>query len=343
MGEVSFGLFDWIDERDAASLAELYDTRIELIRAADEAGFVRYQMAEHQSTPLGMAPSPSVFLAAVARETRHIRLGPLVYLLPLYEPLRLAGEIAMLDHLSHGRLDLGVGRGVSPYELGYRGVDHNGTKAVFGEVLDTLVAALTENSLTAGGGLTPRYDNVPVQLHPLQQPYPPLWYATTMVDSSAWAGEHGMNLVGLGPATDFRACVQAYRAAEQAAAGRADRLNGHVAQPCVGLQRQVVVADTDAEAYAIAAAGYPRFVDSFSWLWRLHGDGRTAARTDLATNHATGTMLIGSPGTIRDTLNRQIDEAGVNYFALSFAWGNLAPEQSQRSLERFAEQIMPRF
>ncbi len=343
MGAVSFGLFDWIDERDGISLAELYDTRIELIRAAEQAGFVRYQMAEHQSTPLGMAPSPSVFLAALARETSRIRLGPLVYLLPLYEPLRLAGEIAMLDHLSHGRLELGVGRGVSPYELGYRGVDHNGTKAVFAEALDTLLAALTETSLTAGGSLSPRYENVPVQLHPAQRPYPPLWYATTMVDSSAWAGAEGVNLMGLGPAADFRACVDAYRAAERDATGRTDRLNGHVEEPCIGLQRQVVVADTDEEAYAIAAAGYPRFVDSYSWLWRLHGDGRTAARTDLATNHATGTMLIGSPATIKNTLNRQIDEAGVNYFALSFAWGNLTPQQSRQSLECFAEQIMPAF
>jgi alkanesulfonate monooxygenase SsuD/methylene tetrahydromethanopterin reductase-like flavin-dependent oxidoreductase (luciferase family) len=340
MGTVSFGVFDWIDERDATSTSELYDTRLELIRAADEAGFFAYHLAEHHSTPLGMAPSPSVFLAAVARETRRIRLGPLVYLLPLYEPLRLAGEIAMLDQLSHGRFELGVGRGVSPYELAYRGVDHTTTKDVFLESLDTIVAALTTDVLSAGGQRTPRYEDVPVQLHPLQRPYPPLWYATTMVDSAAWAGAEGINLMGLGPAGDFRACVDAYRQAERAAAGRTDRLNGHVADPHLGLQRQVVLASTDEEAWEVAAAAYPGFVRNYSHLWLHHGDERTAARTDLDRNHRTGTMFIGSPSTVRALVEQQIDETGVNYFALSFAWGDLTPEQSRRSLELFAEHVM---
>jgi len=340
MGTVSFGVFDWIDERAGTSTAELYDTRIELIRLADEAGFAAYHLAEHHSTPLGMAPSPSVFLAAVARETRRIRLGPLVYLLPLYEPLRLANEIAMLDQLSHGRLELGVGRGVSPYELAYRGVDHTTTKEVFLESLDTIVAALTADVLTAGGGLTPRYEDVPVQVHGRQQPYPPLWYATTMVDSSAWAGAEGINLMGLGPAGDFRACVDAYREAEAAATGRTDRLNGHVTEPRVGLQRQIVVAPTDDEAWAVASAAYPGFVRNYSHLWLHHGDERTAARTDLGRNHAAGTMFIGSPSTVRALVERQTAEAGVNYFALSFAWGDLTPEQSRRSVELFAEHVL---
>lgn len=343
MGSVSFGLFDWIDEREGASLAELYDTRLALIAAADEAGFSRYQLAEHQSTPLGMAPSPSVFLAAAARETKRIRLGPLVYLLPLYEPLRLANEIVMLDHLCHGRLELGVGRGVSPYELGYRGVDYTATKALFLEVLDTLIAAFTSDSLTAGGPLTPRYQDVPVQMHPHQRPYPPLWYATTMVDSAEWAGEHGINLMGLGPAAAFRDCVDAYRVAQRAAIGRTDRLNGHVEEPTIGLQRQIVVAPTDEEAWDIAQAGYRYFVHNYSHLWLHHGDERTSARTNLEQNHRSETMLIGSPTSIKDKLNRALDEAQVNYFSLAFAWGNLTPAQSTRSLELFADQVMPQF
>ena len=72
---------------------------------------------------LGMAPSPALFLTAAAQRTRRIRLGPLVYLLPLYNPLRLIGEVCMLDQMSGGRLELGVGRGVTPYELKYYGVD----------------------------------------------------------------------------------------------------------------------------------------------------------------------------------------------------------------------------
>ncbi len=340
---LSFGMFDWVDGRDTASTAELYDSRIELIKAAEAAGFSRYHMAEHHATTLGMAPSPSVFLAAVARETRHIRLGPLVYLLPLYEPLRLAYEISMLDHLSHGRLELGVGRGVSPFELGYHGVDHTQTKPVFLEALDTVLTALTSDELTAGGDLTPRYEHVPMHLHPLQQPYPPLWYATTVPESSAWAGRHGLHLMGLGTSADFRSCVAAYREAAAKVEPGTHRLNDHVVDPCIGMHRQIVVAPSDEEAMAIAAAGYDRFAYNFISLWHRHDQHHLDGRIDLEANHRSETMFIGSPASIIDKIERQRAEADLNYFALSFAWGNLSHAQSLQSIELFASEVMPAF
>src|SRR5262249_51141982 len=111
---LKFGLFDHVDRSDRP-LAREFDERLEFIAAADEAGFYCYHVAEHHGTPLNMVPVPGVFLGAVARSTRRIRFGPLVYLLPLYSPLRLIEEIGMLDQLSHGRLDVGVGRGISPF------------------------------------------------------------------------------------------------------------------------------------------------------------------------------------------------------------------------------------
>src|SRR5213593_3136380 len=140
MANVEFGVFDWIDRRQQGALGQLYEDRLRLLQEADAAGFFCYHLAEHHATPLGMAPSPSVFLAAAAQRTRRIRLGPLVYLLPLYHPLRLIEEVCMLDHLSGGRLDLGIGRGVSPYELGYFGVDAAQSRAIFNEALAVLVA-----------------------------------------------------------------------------------------------------------------------------------------------------------------------------------------------------------
>src|SRR5258708_4932553 len=101
MSEVSFGVFDWID-RGTQPLSQLYEDRLQLLAAADEAGFFCYDLAEHHAPPLGMAPSPALFLTAATQRTRRIRLGPLVYLLPLYDPLRLIEEVAMLDQLSGG-------------------------------------------------------------------------------------------------------------------------------------------------------------------------------------------------------------------------------------------------
>jgi len=84
MAEVTFGLFDWLD-RGNTPLQQLYEERLRLLEAAAAAGFFAYHLAEHHATPLGMASSPGLFLAAAAQRTRRIRLGPLVYLLPLYD------------------------------------------------------------------------------------------------------------------------------------------------------------------------------------------------------------------------------------------------------------------
>lgn len=119
---MKFGIFDHMDD-SGAPLGEQYESRLQLIEAYDRGGFYAYHLAEHHGTPLGCAPSPSVFLAAVAERTKKLRFGPLVYLLPLYPPLRLIEEICMLDQMSGGRFELGVGRGVSPIEVGFYGVD----------------------------------------------------------------------------------------------------------------------------------------------------------------------------------------------------------------------------
>src|SRR5258708_37225076 len=96
-----FGIFDHMDDA-GAPLGEQYEQRLQLIEAYDRGGFYAYHLAEHHGTPLGYAPSPSVFLAAVAKRTRKLRFGPLGYLLPLYHPLRLIQEICLPDPMSRG-------------------------------------------------------------------------------------------------------------------------------------------------------------------------------------------------------------------------------------------------
>src|SRR5499433_2448105 len=127
---MQFGVFDHLD-LGAVALGEHYENRLKLIEAYDRLGLRSYHLAEHHATPLGMAPSPSVFLAAVAQRTRQLRFGPLVYTLSLHHPLRIVEEICMLDQLSRGRFDLGVGRGISPIETAYFGVDPDDRQKMF--------------------------------------------------------------------------------------------------------------------------------------------------------------------------------------------------------------------
>lgn len=324
-----FGVFDWVDD-SGKPVAQIYDERLTLAEAADKAGLFCYHIAEHHCTPLGLAPSPNVFLAALATRTRRIRLGPLVALLPLYEPLRLVNEIAMLDHLSHGRLELGIGKGVSPYELGYHGVDAGDTGQVFAETLDILRAAWTQQRLTAGGTHTLRYQDVPLPLRPLQQPHPPLWCPTASPDTASWAASQSINLMGLGPAENFAACARAFW-----------RSRSGTTTAVVGMNRHIVVAPTDAEAVRTAREAFPRFADNFSKLWEQHGNPRVRPMVDFDANLAHGTIIAGSPATVRAELARQADTAHLNYFSLAFAWGDLPLQRALRSLHLFAEHVLP--
>ena len=341
MTQVDFGVFDWID-RNTSPLHQLYEDRLQLLETADAAGFYCYHLAEHHATPLGMAPSPALFLAAAAQRTRRIRLGPLVYLLPLYDPLRLIGEVCMLDQMSGGRLDLGVGRGVSPYELRNYGVDPAQSRAIFNEALAVLIAGLTNERLTYEGQHY-RYHDVPVELQPCQRPYPPLWYPTHSLESVQHVARHGFNFVDRGPAGAVREHVDAFWRTWEQHRHEAGRLNAHVAAPKVGILCQVFVAETDDEALSIARPAYADFNHSILKLWHDHGDHAVDSLFDWENATREASVICGSPSRVREQLVRLIEATGCNYVICAFAWGTLPHQQTMKSLRLFAQDVMPDF
>src|SRR5262245_34926387 len=129
---LSFGIFDHLDH-SGLSLSQQYSDRLKIAVACDVAGFRTYHVAEHHGTPHGLAGSPNLFLSAVAQRTRRLRVGPLVLLLNLYHPLRAFEEICMLDQLSGGRVDLGIGPGGAPFELSFFGVPADEARERYGE------------------------------------------------------------------------------------------------------------------------------------------------------------------------------------------------------------------
>src|SRR5437763_14736524 len=147
---MKFGVFDHLDRNDLP-LRDYYESRLKIIEAYDRLGFYAYHVAEHHSTPLGMAASPSVFLSAVAQRTRRLRFGPLVYSLPLYHPLRMVEEICMLDQMSGGRLEIGFGRGSVPEELIYYGQKPAEAQQIYAEALELIIKGLTEPKLSFQG------------------------------------------------------------------------------------------------------------------------------------------------------------------------------------------------
>ncbi|MGH7089135.1 MAG: LLM class flavin-dependent oxidoreductase, partial [Stellaceae bacterium] len=190
---MEFGIFDHVDRNDLP-LSAYYEARLKLVEAYDCAGFYSYHVAEHHATPLGMAPSPSVFLAAVAQRTKRLRFGPMVYALPLYHPLRMIEEICMLDQLSGGRLDIGFGRGASPIELAYFGEDPAAAQSVYVEALEVIRAGLTRKTLRHEGKRF-RYLDVPMELEPKQKPHPPIWYGLHAPESGVRAAAQGLEVI----------------------------------------------------------------------------------------------------------------------------------------------------
>ena len=170
---MKFGVFDHLDDA-GAPLGALYADRLQFAEALDRGGFHAYHLAEHHGTPLGMAASPGIFLSALAQRTRTLRFGPMVYLLPFYHPLRLIEEVCMLDQMSGGRFELGVGRGVSPFETANYSLDFAQTQAMYHEAFQVLLKGLDTEELNFEGKFY-RFSKVPMLLHPLQRPHPPLY------------------------------------------------------------------------------------------------------------------------------------------------------------------------
>ena len=283
-----------------------------------------------------MSPSPSVFLAAVAQRTKRLRFGPLVYTLALYHPLRLADEICMLDQLSGGRFELGVGRGVSPLEIGYFGFDPAKSQAMYVEAYQVILKAMRERTLTFKGDYY-NFDGVPMHLLTLQQPHPPIWYGLSNPESAEFAANNRFNVVSNAAPKAVRVITDRYRE-EWAKKG-----NDAAKIPFIGMARHVVIADTDREAMELARRAYARWFESFIFLWRLRGTTPpfTTYTEDFDAVLKNGQAIVGSPDTVREMIASQASGAGLNYFLLRFAFGDLTLEESMRSVELFASRVRP--
>ena len=333
---MQFGVFDHMDS-SGEPLAELFENRLKLAEAYDRLGLHALHVAEHHSTPLGMSPSPSVFLALAAQRTKRLRLGPLVYTLPLYHPLRLAEEICTLDQLSGGRLELGVGRGVSPLEIASFGVDPAKSQAMYLEAYQVVMKALGSRSVSFRGEYY-TFDDVPFILEPVQKPHPPLWYGVFNAQSTEWAASAGVNVVTNLPAEAVRAITDRYRA-HWAKLGRDPKR-----VPFMGMNRHMVIAETDREAMQIGRRAYRCWFASFTSLWRRRNiplPKNIAYSEDFDGIVASGQAIAGSPQAVRDAIARQAAESGVNYLLARFAFGDLTLEESLHSAELFARRVTP--
>ena len=332
---LEFGIFDHLDRNDLP-LADYYEERLKVIEAFDRAGFFAYHVAEHHFTPLGLAPSPSVFLSAIAQRTKRLRFGTFVYALPVHHPLRMIEEICMLDHISGGRLEIGFGRGSVPYEISYYGQNAEERQQIYAERLELILKAFASKELSFKGKYD-TFEGVPLELEPLQKPHPPLWYGAHSPDSAERAARKGLHMVNNDMPAVTRATIARYREVWREAQG------ANAPLPKMGMVRFIVVADTDAAARQIASRAYLRWRASFMYLHDMHGTpvASTLRADDFDALVAQGQAIAGSPQTVTAFLKPQLADSGANYVVGQMAFGDLSLDEMLRSVELFGREVMP--
>lgn len=343
------GASAWRPVEGKLTHAEAYRHTLRQAQIADAGGLDTYFLTEHHfNSGFQLVPSPNLMLGALSQVTDRIRLGVMTLNLPLYHPVRIAEEIRMLDLLSDGRLEMGLGRGLAGHEHAGFGVDRSGSEALFDDGFALLRRLLTDGS-------SPAYEVGPwhgdaVELTPeaTQRPHPPLWMAGISEKSIRKAARLGLNL-----------CTAFLDAADTARTAGIYREEWQQARPGeqaakYGTLQHIFVAETEAEAREFAqphlmawlSAGHDAstanagnttpdkgYEDHKAWFDKI-----TSLSFDAAVD--AGRIIFGTPEQCTAQLLRKA-EAGVDMFQGWFQFGGLDFEASNRSLRLFCDEVVP--
>jgi alkanesulfonate monooxygenase SsuD/methylene tetrahydromethanopterin reductase-like flavin-dependent oxidoreductase (luciferase family) len=341
-----FGTFSYNQARPWVPEKQAFNELLEQIELTEKLQFNEAWFAEHHHSDYGMLASPNLMIAALARRTERLRFGNLVNVLPLYDPMRLAEECAMLDILTGGRLNIGLGRGVPKDDMKHR-LDRDTAQARFDEGIEILMRAWTGETFSYSGKAW-GYEEISCRPQPLQKPHPPIYYGATSPDSPAMVARRGWNLaLSRQPLSNCAKAIEKYRTA-LATDGHGNGTGDAI------MVRDVYVADTDEQAWREAVPEIMRF-------WQLATDnywrGETVSEADLTRcteRYAYypggltikrldewGTSLIGSPETVIKKARMMIETAKPDSLVGMFQFGGLKHEQVMHSLELFGTKVMP--
>jgi alkanesulfonate monooxygenase SsuD/methylene tetrahydromethanopterin reductase-like flavin-dependent oxidoreductase (luciferase family) len=312
------------------------------VELAEGYGFRTYHVAEHHHAPLCMAPSQSVYLASVAQRTKRLRFGPLVHVLPMYHPIRLIEEICMVDHLSGGRYEVGVGAGTGRgAEFALWGGEATEHRERFEEILEILRKGLQSDRLDHHGKYF-EFTDLPMELRPVQEPHPPFWFA----GNPESAARRGANFVGVAITPErVGELVATYLRVSEEEARNPRPWVVPPREPLFGGTKRMFIAETDDEARERGRAAYRSYCEHFEEARQYVDPDIRASLPQLADPERAldiGVILAGSPETVRQ-FALQYRESGANYFVADFHWGDLTHEEAVNSMRLFAQDVMPAF
>lgn len=350
---MKFGVFYVVESPDG-DFKRAYDEMLDQVEYAEYLGFDTVWLAEHHGSSYGSMPSPQVMAAAIAERTRYMRIGLAVSILPFDNPVRIAEDYAMVDVISGGRLDFGVGRGYQPREFSMLGMENvqGESRGLFEESLDIILGLWTEDRFTYKGR---HFQIEDAELHPrpLQKPHPPIYVAAISPDTFDLVAEKGFNLLVTPTLMDLPTLKEFTLDAKKRLVERGRdpySLN-------FPLNWQIHLARTEAEAKE-------RTRDAFGWYFdkvmSLVPQGSRVPATyeaygEMAKAYADaggfpieqlqemGVLVLGTPEDAIRRIEEVYEDIGAHHISCWFRIGGLEDAKVRDSMKLFAEEVMPRF
>ncbi|MBV8122277.1 MAG: LLM class flavin-dependent oxidoreductase [Alphaproteobacteria bacterium] len=334
--------------RENSTHTEMFRRQLEEVELAERIGIDQIWFFEHHLQPTAPVPSPNLLIAAAAQRTRHIRFASMVNILPFRHPLLVAEEAAMLDNLTDGRLDMGLGRGLRPPEFEAFGVDQAKSREMFLESFEIIRRVWADENFVYQGKYWTVGKEAPLSPPLVQRPHPPFLVSAQSEESLRWAAEHDIPFAQIDSLVD-----QARR--DQALYRQVQTAHGYAPAPRLYLMREIYVGDSDARARAEARLHLLQYWELWNrytqftrggWLpdsydfWRRQAPMLHAMSFEEIV--ANDMVLLGGPETVANAILRLADRLDLMGLALIFKLGVMPYDMVEHSMTAFGEEVVPR-
>ena len=348
---MKFGLFmlpSW-PEPDPKHQSRILGEMMEQIEFAEELGYDSVWLAEHHFTRYGIVPSAVAMGLYAAARTKRIRIGTGVSVLTFHNPVFIAEETALLDALSQGRLDFGVGRGQVVYEYGNLNVDYQTRSERFSEILDVIMGLWKTPGFSYHGDFY-NVDDMTIAPVPVQEPHPPVYLAVSRTpESVSVAVDRGLPVLTSANIPDVEALeirnVYADVCAEKGVAPLWDDMP-YFRKVYVGEDEKSAIEDPrDAVTWVYDLNGYRRTLKGGSEIY-YDLDQWITNRPEHPPSYESRletTTCFGTPDQCIKRIRQLRDGHNVHYFGANMSFGTLEHGKVMRSMELFAKEVMPAF
>ena len=351
---MKFAHFSHVWNKPGMTAAERYHQLWRELALADELGFDYGFSVEHHFNPNeSWMPAPSIYCTGAAAHTRRLRIGPMGFIAPLYNPIRIAEEAAVLDNILDGRLELGLVAGIVPDFFGPYRADFQDRRNLTHEALALVKSALAAPAAFSFAGAHHQYENVTLGVKPLQKPHPPIWIHSRDADTLALLAREGAHTgyLFLVPRAEVAPRYREYLKLWSQA--------GHKGKPNIGYWVLVYVDETDEKALAKAK---PLFEYCFTHVFGTTAEGGIGYKR-LAENHAKrgnpggaeialhsidveymrqrNLAFVGSPKTVIEQIKTAAAEGLFNTVLGEFNIGAIEEADLMRSIKLFGTEVLP--